>query len=300
MFDDLQVDKIVGCIIGGAIGDALGLPYEGEKEPKIKPVRFLEISDDTQMTLATCEAISRTRQIDPSQIAKTFADWFIKKKISYVGASTYKALQELSFGGHWALVGRKGEMSAGNGAAMRIAPLAFCLNPDEERGKLLIRDVSRITHHNEEAYIGALAIVIAIYAAYKGYWLGEPTLIKYVMEKLPDSSVRDRLIEVSKLEKKLSLKAVSEKFGCSGYVVETVPLVLYAAEQISYIGFEALLNNLIELGGDTDTNSSIFGQILGTFLGYKNLPEFLISSLPDIDLLISVAKRFAASRILIS
>src|SRR5438552_12980525 len=79
-----------------------------------------------------------------------------------MGSSTLKALHDLDAGLHWALAGAKGEMSAGNGAAMRIAPLAFHLDPTVARDRQVIRDVCRITHHNEEAYVGALAIVVAV------------------------------------------------------------------------------------------------------------------------------------------
>jgi ADP-ribosyl-[dinitrogen reductase] hydrolase len=123
-------DSIIGCILGGAIGDALGVPYEGSKPPiKIQRRTELIISDDTQLTLATCESISELGAVSPAAIAGRLAVWFKKGRIKGVGASTLKALQELSIGGHWALVGRKGEMGAGNGAAMRTAPLAFCIDP---------------------------------------------------------------------------------------------------------------------------------------------------------------------------
>ena len=45
---------------------------------------------------------------------------------------------------------------------MRIAPLAFFLDPEDAGDRQLIRDVCRITHHNEEAYVGALAVVTAV------------------------------------------------------------------------------------------------------------------------------------------
>ena len=59
-----------------------------------------------------------------------------------MGASTLKALQELAIGGHWSQVGRKGEYAVGNGAAMRIAPLAFNLSIPRAR----IREICYITH----------------------------------------------------------------------------------------------------------------------------------------------------------
>src|ERR1044071_6644137 len=118
------------------------------------------------MTLATCEAISEIGSIDPAAIADSLTSWFKRGRLVGLGASTYKALSELSQGGHWALVGRKGEMAAGNGAAMRIAPLAFYLDATKRDSRTLIHDVCRITHHNEEAYAGALAVLLAVHAAW--------------------------------------------------------------------------------------------------------------------------------------
>jgi ADP-ribosylglycohydrolase len=51
-------ESVVGCILGGAIGDAMGGPYEGKEVPIVinEQARW-RLSDDTQLTLATCEAI---------------------------------------------------------------------------------------------------------------------------------------------------------------------------------------------------------------------------------------------------
>src|SRR5467141_877467 len=195
-------DNIIGCIVGRAIGDAFGGPYEGEEGP-VQPLenQKWQLSDDTQLTLATCEAITvHQGVVDPSIIADHFASWHRQGRISGMGASTYKALSELVQGGHWALVGRKGEHAAGNGAAMRIAPLAFCLDPNAPAGRQEIRHVSRITHHSDEAYSGALAVVAAVRAAWNGMWKGQEGVLQHVIEALPDSKVRDRLSELSKLE----------------------------------------------------------------------------------------------------
>ena len=190
------LDKITGCLTGGAIGDALGSAYEG----KSPPIQFDEsldwnITDDTQLGLATCRAITVAHRVDPAAIADAFADAFRNQCVSRMGAATYQALEGLVAGGHWALVGRKGEQAAGNGAAMRVAPLAFCLDPENAQDRRTLRDVCRITHHHDEAYVGALAVVHAVNRAWNGCWTGGPGLVSSVAEQLPDSRVRDRLRE---------------------------------------------------------------------------------------------------------
>lgn len=121
-------DQILGCILGGALGDAWGGPWEG----RIGPLPFeiplqSRISDDTQLTLATCESILEKSSVDPENLAAHFLNWFVRGRITGIGASTLKAMQDLSAGVHWALAGNRGEFAAGNGAVMRIAPLAFVL-----------------------------------------------------------------------------------------------------------------------------------------------------------------------------
>jgi ADP-ribosyl-[dinitrogen reductase] hydrolase len=288
-------DRISGCILGGAVGDALGVPFEGDPFPANVELKGQRISDDTQLTLATCEALIENNCIVTSSvIASRLALWHQKQRIHGMGASTYKALSELVAGGHWALVGRKGEFAAGNGAAMRIAPLAFCLNPNELEARRRIRDVSRITHHNEEAYVGALAVTIAIRAAWDETWNRQADLLPLVLDSIPDSQVRDRLAQMTELKTSTPILDVARRFGCSGYVVESVPLALFAAQQIPMLGFATLMHDLICAGGDTDTTASIAGQIAGTFLGEKGLPRHLLIQLHDFSFIEDVAHKFAA------
>jgi ADP-ribosyl-[dinitrogen reductase] hydrolase len=289
-------DRILGCIVGGAIGDALGSLNEGAEAPgQVLNYQKWQLSDDTQLTLATCEAITNNHGVvDPSVIADHFASWHRQGRVTGMGASTYKALSELVHGGHWALVGRKGEHAAGNGAAMRIAPLAFCLNPADSESRRKIRDVSRITHHSEEAYSGALAVVEAIRTAQDGIWNSGNGLFQHIVELLPDSRVKDRLIELSQFNG-TSISEIAKRFGCSGFVVESVPLALYGAQQLDSIGFAGVLSELVSAGGDTDTTASIAGQVMGTALGRLKIPEKMVKRVPNLDQIERIALKFGRS-----
>ena len=207
--------------------------------------------------------------------------------------STLKALRELDAGGHWALVGRRGEMAAGNGAAMRVAPLGFMLNPRETRDRVLLRDICRITHHNEEAYVGALAVVTAIHvAAFKRHGLG-PSLLDDIHGLLPDSNARDRVLQLRAFIKDNAIQDCGKQFGASGYVVDSVPLALTAATFLPILGFQGVLEAVIECGGDTDTTASIAGQIAGTASGFGKLPTGLVSQLEDCEAMRELASRLA-------
>ena len=289
-----RLDRIVGCLIGGAIGDAMGSAYEGVSSP----IQFDDslnwgITDDTQLTLATCASITAARRVDPAAIADAFAGAFRAGRVSRMGASTYQALEGLAAGGHWALVGRKGEQAAGNGAAMRAAPLAFCLDLESTADRRILRDTCRVTHHNDEAYVGALAVAVALNRAWKGLWRGGPGLVPSVADELPDSRVRDRLREFAMLDSSRALVEIAAQFGNSGYVAESVPFALIAAEHSHAADFAEWLRGLIETGGDTDTIASIAGQIVGCALGYDELPKDLVSRLPDLTEMRRVIDAFA-------
>jgi len=251
-------DKITGCILGGAIGDAMGGPFEGQSQPiEFTLEHDWRISDDTQLTLATCEALCEKGMASPERIADRFKQWFVERKISGIGSSTLKALRDLSAGAHWSIAGCSGEYAAGNGAAMRIAPLAFFLDPGKDADRMLIRDAARITHKNEEAYAGALAAAIAVRLAFTNAWSGKHELLGLVGKGLPDCATRDRIFSLAELNGSKSIPEAAALYGASGYVVESVPLALYAAGFISEFGFERLLEQVVAAGGDTDTNAAI-------------------------------------------
>jgi ADP-ribosylglycohydrolase len=286
-------NQILGCIFGGAIGDAMGSSVEGQSAPGVSLALEWTLTDDTQLTLATCEAIVENQHVDPEAIANRMAQWFSLGRVTRVGASTFAALRSLVNGGHWALVGARGERAAGNGAAMRVAPIAFVLDPSNDADRRTIRDVCRITHHSDEAYVGGLAVISAIRFSANGEWTGTPDLVMRVAKNLPDSRVRDRLIELGAVGPRASVREVATRFGTSGFVADSIPLALLAAQHVSDLGFERMMNDVVSVGGDTDTTASIAGQIAGAFFGYSKLPPHLLHRLPSRDLIQTIGDEFA-------
>lgn len=273
---DFEPSRLYGCLFGGALGDALGFQFENRGPAEAGALERLGcISDDTQLTLATVEAIASCARVDPAAIAQSFVDWNRRDGIRGAGASTAKAIRELQSGAHWALVGRKGEMAAGNGAAIRIAPLAFALDPATRIGRLRIRDVARITHHSDEAYVGALALCLAIHDVLQDRAL----CLAEVASRLPDTRVRDRLQVLAHW--RASLEEAAEELGTSGYVVESVPLAIWAAARAGEGDYCSLIQSLVRLGGDCDSIASMAGQVFGARFGVDAMPDAWMNQLRE-------------------
>lgn len=285
-------DRIVGCIVGGALGDAWGGAYEGAPGPiEFRAPITSRVSDDTQLTLATCEAIVRCGEARPEDVAESLLAWFKAGRVTGVGSSTLKALRDLAAGAHWALSGARGERTAGNGAAMRAAPLAFVLDPANEGERTLVRDIARITHHNDEAYVGALAVVAAVRSGFRGTWPSSAGL-QEVVDRLPEySEIRERLEELVHCD--LSPVEVAQRFGSTGWVVESVPLALHAARGIETHSLATVLRRSIEAGGDTDTVASITGQIAGASVGIGAIENAWLHGIQGLDSILAAAERFA-------
>ncbi len=174
---------------------------------------------------------------------------------------------------------------------MRIAPLAFLLNPTCPDDRATIRDVCRITHHGDEAYAGALAVMLALRSVLSGTWSKERNFLAAAVDSLPDSAVRDRIEELMPLQ--LPASDVARTFGATGHVVDTVPLALYCAQSIAAERLPIVLARTISVGGDTDTIASIAGQLAGTVVGSAGVPHDLLAEVSRGDELRVVAENFA-------
>jgi len=248
---DRTID-VTRMILGGALGDAFGSFYEN----RTGPCPYIEhdewvLTDDTILTLATAEALIASTEFDLQQVAASFVHHFRHGRIIRLGSATAKALQDLADGIDPRDSGATGERSAGNGPASRIAPLAICEEDFSAASKKRIRSLCAITHRNEEAYSGAVAVLAAIQG-------GICDGIEAALHVVPASQTRDVLIAIKDLRDPIG--KVAQITGTSGYTAESVPLALYVARMGETIGFKRAIIEACCCGGDADTIASIPAQ----------------------------------------
>lgn len=165
---------------------------------------------------------------------------------------------------------------------MRISPLCFLLDISDTKEKLLFKDICNITHKNDEAYIGALALPFVIRNALNNQL--DFSIFRDLISFIPDSRIRDKIHEYSNLPNHtMTLESISQKFGNSGYVVESVPFDIYSALKIIDNNLIDVIFKIIKTGGDADTNASMAGNIMGAFIGFNKLPKSYVNALKYID-----------------
>ena len=142
---DKDLDKAYGCLIGVAIGDAMGSPTTfmtleeiakryGYVEEFIDPpadhpihagLKAGQVTDDTELTILVAESIIRSGKIDTENYIRMLIEWALSRKIletDFIGPSTKRALQKLIEGSDPKEAGKLGTT---NGGAMRISPVGI-------------------------------------------------------------------------------------------------------------------------------------------------------------------------------
>lgn len=291
-------DRLHGCLLGGAIGDALGLPFErlapqrarqiyGAQakglEMQLLPQRGM-LSDDTEHALFTARALLESRG-DAAKFGRALRGelraWTFTLPPG-VGRATLLAGFKA-----WTFTHKTGVFSAGNGPAMR-APILGAFLPDIVQLREFCRVSTILTHTDPKAEIGAFAIALAAHQSARDECNG-PRLLRDLREWSDGSNAARELIGladqavVSAAQNQTTrdfCRDLGLEHGVSGYIFHTVPVVLQC--WLRYPGdFRAALESIIRCGGDTDSTAAILGGIIGARVGAENLPPHWRSELWD-------------------
>jgi ADP-ribosyl-[dinitrogen reductase] hydrolase len=304
------LDKFRGSLLGVAIGDTLGHPFEGVLREIIQSKfnnfeeyinnnkrLFNTYTDDTQLTIHTAKALIEGEGFKLNYLINEYINWLDDPPIG-AGYGCITAAQKMKYGISWK---ESASNSGGNGTTMRIAPIGLLFCKDLDKLKEVAIQSSLLTHSHPAATAGALIIARAI---------------AYLIDKNPEegfsiddffnsiissiSGSQDKiwmefldLLEKLRLNLHLSIEAGLIKFSQAGvkspyfiepylgkafihpYTISTVICVLFIF--LKKLGtFKECIYELTTAGGDTDTAGAIGGSLAGAYFGMENVSESLI------------------------
>ena len=286
---------MIGCLLGTTVGDALGLAGEGLSRrrlarvfPDMSKMHFIGhrgmVSDDTEHTCFVAQALIASAG-EPSvfvdDLARRLRVWLLGGPAG-IGLATLRAILKLCVG---VPPERSGVWSAGNGPAMRSALLGVCYGGDPERLQALVKASSRLTHTDPRAEYGALAVAVAAsLAAGKTGGAHFPNLYwRTIKPMLEESDLRTLLRKATTSVEAgqrtwLFAAGIGAGKGVSGYINQTVPIVIHA--WLSFPSdYRSAVSAVIRCGGDTDTTAAIVGAIVGAGVGKEGIPAEWLSAL---------------------
>lgn len=275
----LPRERYVGCLVGLALGDALGAPLEFLSREQIAStwgeVRDLlgggwlnvdpgEYTEDTQLAVALATGIATIGRVEPADIARRFVAW-LQNGAADVGKLTRTALRYHEQGLPWQEVGPRvshelAGRCAGNGSVMRCAPVGLfhALRPHD-----LVRDsalTSALTHADPQPVWGTIAVNLALAELLAGR---AENLIPRVAAQIAEPRVRQALLNARTLARR--------DVRSGGYVLETLTAAFWALEH--HRGFEEVVVAAINLGDDADTVGAVAGALAGAREGIAAIPE---------------------------
>lgn len=311
-----MMDRARAALIGGALGDAMGMPTQllsadqiaaryGHVEDFVAPdadhpvSKGLEagaITDDTEQTLLLAKVLLASPAVfNHHAWIEALVAWEddIRRRGGYdlLGPSTKRAIEAIRNGMTPEQAGRYGDT---NGAAMRIAPVGIMTPPSSD---LIARvaETCRATHNTSIAISAASAVAMVISSGLDGLgWRDAVAKAADAARAGADHGVwiaGGQLAARIELALDLATKAqqredVTRLFAILGSSVasqESVPAAFAALALADGDCWKAAVISA-NLGGDTDTIGAIACSMAGACSGMQTLPQDKLAKLRGINL----------------
>ncbi len=265
-----MLDKFSGTLLGTAVGDMMGAPFEGmtshqiwERFGEVKTPLVPLVTDDTEMTLAVARSLCRKKRIDPEDISREFLSWF-ETGPTTIGRTTYIALQMLKEGVSWHDSGKRtlrmlGREAEGNGSVMRTAPIGLFGQAGEDVMLQTAADVSRITHASPVCINSAVGITLSV---------------AFILQEDLDDALEHAQARMVTMDPKVA-DAMARGLNDVDITSKCMALrtVHAAYRSLSHSkDFHEAVVNAVSMGGDTDTFAAVTGAMAGAAWGRSGIP----------------------------
>jgi ADP-ribosyl-[dinitrogen reductase] hydrolase len=280
--------RVAGGIVGLALGDALGAPFEFSRAHDVPdPLPAFErpwmgmppgaTTDDTAMARNLWTSLIATGgTLDVGDVLRRHLAW-LETSPPDVGNLTRRVLGGWRDGGDdpaAAYVARRGpEVSAGNGSVMYCAPLGLAYARRVDELDLAAPVLSLITHADERCRTACLAVTVAAASL-----VALPDPARAVFRALSAVEGREGAEELEYLVGAAGVERPIDGPD-QGFVLFTAGVALRSLAEAR--PFEEGLRAVVALGGDTDTNAAVSGALLGALHGLDGLPRAWLERLAD-------------------
>ncbi len=302
-----MLDRFRGCLLGVAVGDALGMPVEGytayEIESKFGSVREMmpapeghfhaglqagQFTDDTEETLLLAESMIEASGFSVERFADKLAAWgtawTLDERLNRgVGFTTRSSIENMISGASWK---DSGLSLPTCGSAMRAAPIGLVYRCDLTLVGRYADLQSIPTHCGPAARAGSIAVATAVALCLQGFPKETVLSTASSLAGKVDKKFAERLLWAGSLldmEPSQALLAI----GNSPEVSETVPAAFYCYMKLEP---EEALIAAASMGGDTDSIASIAGSLFGAARGSGWIPERWLIHLEQRDRIERVAQ----------
>jgi len=277
-------DRFRGCLLGLAVGDAVGTTVEFMPRGSFPPMTDMigggpfhlkagQWTDDTSMALCLSESLIDKKGFDPTDQMDRYWNWFKNGYMSStgtcfdIGNTVRFALEGYNRTGN-PFSGGESPSSAGNGSLMRLAPVPMFYYPDLKKTIHYARESSRTTHGALECLEACQLFAEKIYFALSG---------QEKDQMLFDTKINAISPKINAIANgSYSSKTIGQIHG-TGYVVQSLEAALWCFYKTN--SFEEAILQAANLGDDADTTAAICGQLAGVFYGETGIPQTWLTRL---------------------
>ena len=279
------IERYRGCLLGLAVGDALGTTLEFQPPGSFRPLEDMvgggpfnlaagQWTDDTSMALCLAESLIECQEFNPADQMNRYIRWYRQGHLSSTGVCFDIGNTVRSALGRFEITGEPysnsiDPYSAGNGSLMRLAPVPMFYANNPAEAIIKCGESSKTTHGAKTAvdacrYFGGLLVgafnevnkedlLYERFSIVGGCWEDDP-----LVEEID-------LISMGSYKREMP-----PDIRGAGYVVHSLEAALWAFYHSESFEHGCLM--AVNLGEDADTTGAIFGQLGGAYYGVQSIP----------------------------
>ncbi len=297
------LERFHGCLLGLAVGDAVGTTVEFRPRGSFPPMTDMvgggpfglepgQWTDDTSMALCLATSLVECDGFDPLDQMQRYCRWAEEGYLSStgrcfdIGNTVSQALRQFRQTGE-PFSGSTDPRSAGNGCLMRLAPVPMFYYPDVAKAVWFSGESSRTTHAAQECIEASRLFGAMLARALSGANREE------ILTNHDDLNLQTPTLQAIAAGEYQRWER--DQIRGSGYVVESLTAALWCFWTTTTYA-EAILA-AANLGDDADTTAAICGQLAGAYYGLSGIPQPWQDRVTDRETLLTLASQLYQTQV---